>query len=179
MKIKNREALLKIGALTVIGLLAIDRFVLTPAGALWKAQGEQIDSLNEKLKRGRQLIGREATLRDRWANMQRTDLPEDSSAAEDAIFKAISRWTNTSKLNFTSLASQWRPHDDGYETFEWRATATGDQVSLGRLLYEIEADPLPARIEDCELSTRDNRGQQLTLSLRMTFLRLAKNGNNP
>ena len=108
--------------------------------------------------------------------MQRTDLTEDLSAAENDVFKALDRWARDSHVSFTSLTPQWRSHEEGYDTFECRATATGDQASLGRLLYEIETDPLPARVEECELSTRDAKGAQLALSLRFSFVRINETG---
>ena len=110
--------------------------------------------------------------------MQGSDLPEDLSASEEEVWKAIGRWTLDSRLNFTSLAPQWRTHEDSYDTFECRATATGDQAALGRLLYEIESDPLPVRVEECELSTRDAKSTQLLLAVRFSFLRINETGRS-
>jgi hypothetical protein len=36
----------------------------------------------------------------------------------------------------------------------------------------METDALPVNLEDCELGARDNQGSQLTLTARVTFLRL-------
>ena len=172
---KSRETLLKIAVGAVVGLFLFDRLVLSPALASWKTQSERLTVLREKVQRGRQLIEREQSIRARWEEMQRTDLNDDSSAAENDVFKALNRWARESRINFTSLTPQWRAHEDGgYDTFECRATATGDQVSLGRLVYEIETDPLPAHVEDCEITTRDGKGQQLTLALRFSFVRIAE-----
>ena len=131
------------------------------------------------MTRGQQLLDREKSLRDRWAEMLRTDLGDDGPAAESDVFKAIGRWARDSHVTFTSLTPQWRKHEEGYDTFECRATATGDQAALSRLLYEIETDPLPARVEECEFNARDVKGKELGLSLRFSFVRitgLAKNG---
>jgi hypothetical protein len=176
MRSKNRETLLKIAVAAVVGLFLVDRMVLSPAIARWKAQSERIANLRQKVQRGRQLLERERSIQARWTDMQRTDLPEDTSAAENDVFKAISRWARESRIGFTSLTPQWRTHEDGYDTFECRASATGDQASLGRLLYEIETDPLPAHIEDCELATRDAQGKQLNLTVKFSFLRLTDAG---
>ncbi len=128
------------------------------------------------MQRGRQLLDREKSLAGRWAEMLRTDLPEDSSVAENDVFKALGRWARDSRVNFTSLTPQWRNHETGYDTFECRATAVGDQASLGRLIYEIESDPMAARVEDCELTTRDPKGAQLGLSVRFSFVRIGEGG---
>lgn len=177
MQGKSREWMLKAAVGVVVGLFLLDRLVLSPALAGWKTQSDRLATLQQKVTRGRQLIEREKSIRGRWDEMLRTDLNDDSSAAENDVFKALNRWARESRINFTSLTPQWRAHEDaGYDTFECRATATGDQASLGRLLYEIEVDPLPARIEDCELVTRDPQGKALTLSLRFSFVRIAAAG---
>ena len=173
MRNNRRETLLKIAVGAVVGLFLLDRMILTPAFASWKEQGERLAKLREQVQRGRQLVAREKSLRTRWDEMLRTDMPEDISVAENEVFQAISRWTLDSHVNFTNLTPQ-RTGGEGCETFECRASATGDQATLGRLLYEIETDPLPAHVEECELSTRDAKGTQLTMTMRFSFLRLVE-----
>ena len=176
MRNSRRETLLKIGVGVVVGLLLLDRAVITPAIAGWKAQGERLTKLREQVQRGRQLVAREKSLRARWDDMLRTDMPEDISVAENEVFEAIGKWTLASHVNFTNLVPQWRPGEEGCETFECRASATGDQATLGRLLYEIETDPLPAHVEECEFAARDAKGTQLTLTMRFSFVRLVEGG---
>lgn len=177
MQNKRRETILKIVVGGVVGLFLLDRLVVEPALAGWKAQSTRLAALRQKVERGRKLIEREKMLHARWAEMLSANLPEDVSDAENAVFKALGRWTRDSRVSFTSLTPQWRANeDDGYDTFECRATATGDQAALGRLIYEIETDALPARIEECELSTRDAQGKVLGLALRFSFVQIGEEG---
>lgn len=176
MQNSRRETLLKIGVGAVVGLFLLDRVIITPAFASWKAQGERLTKLREEVQRGRQLVAREKSLRGRWDEMLKTDMPEDISVAENEVFQAIGRWTLDSHVNFTNLVPQWRAGEEGCETFECRASATGDQATLGKLLYEIETDPLPAHVEECELSARDAKGTQLTMTMRFSFVRLVEGG---
>ena len=176
MRNNRRETLLKIGVGAVVGLFLLDRVIITPAFASWKSQGERLTKVREQVQRGRQLVAREKSLRSRWEDMQRADMPEDISLAENEVFQAIGRWTLDSRVNFNSLVPQWRAGEEGCETFECRASATGDQATLGKLLYEIETDPLPAHVEECELSARDAKDTQLTLSMRFSFVRLIDGG---
>ena len=176
MQSKNRETLLKIGVAAVVGLFLLDRMVLSPAIEHWKEQDLRLTTLRQKVSRGRDLIRREKSLRERWSEMTHRDLSEEGSAAENDVFQAISRWTRDSKISFSSLTTQWRSNNDIYDTFECRATAIGDQAALGRLIYELESDPLPARLEDCELMARDVQGQQIGLSLRFSFVRINPKG---
>ena len=176
MRNNRRETLLKIGVGAVVGLFLLDRLIITPAFASWKEQGGRLTKLREQVQRGRQLVAREKSLRSRWEEMQRTDMPDDVSVAENEVFQAIGRWTLDSHVTFTNLVPQWRAGEEGCEMFECRASATGDQATLGRLLYEIETDPLPAHVEECELAARDAKGQQLTLTMRFSFVRLVEGG---
>jgi len=173
MRSNRRETVLKVAVAALVGLFILDRALISPAIAGWKTQSERIADLRVKVNRGRQLMERERAIRDRWAEMHRTDLAEEGSAAENEVFKAVARWGRESRISFTSLTPQWRHHDEGYDTFECRASATGDQDSLGRLIYEIESDPLPAHLQECELAARDAQGRQLNLTLRVSFIRLA------
>ena len=176
MRNNRRQTLLKIGAIAVVGLFLLGPIIITPAFASWKEQGVRLTKLREQVQRGRQLVAREKSLRSRWEEMQRTDMADDISVAENDVFQAISRWTLDSHVNFTELKPQWRAGDEGCETFAFRATAVGDQATLGRLLYEIETDPLPAHVEECELSARDAKGTQLTMEMRFSFVRLVEGG---
>lgn len=173
MTTSERERYLKIGVFIVVGLFVLNYFVLDVFTGHWEEQGKRIDTLREQVKRGHALMEREAATRERWAEMQRTDLPPEVSQAENDVFKGVNRWVRDSKIALTSLTPQWRTHDEGYETLECRAVANGDQDSLGRLIYDLETDPLPVRLEECEFSTRDKTGRQLTLNLRFSFVRLA------
>ena len=176
MSAKRRETLLKVAVGVVVGFFLLDRMVISPAFAGWKAQSDRLTALRQKVKNGRQLTEREKSLRARWDEMQRANLPADMSSGENDVYKALARWTSESRVSFTSLTPQWRNHDEGYATFECRATAVGEQAALARLVYEIETDPLPARIEECELTARDAQGKQLALTLRFSFVRIEEQG---
>jgi hypothetical protein len=178
MRNNRRETILKIAVGAVVGLFLLDRLVISPLGEHWTAQGEKIADLREKVTRGQQLLDREQSIRKRWADMQLTDLPDDGSAAESEIFKGLGRWALASRINFTSLTPQRKDGDAGFETMEYRATTAGDQTAISRLIYEIETDRLPARLEECEITARDAKGQQVTATMRFSFLRLKEPGRS-
>ena len=176
MKPEQRLLFLKIAAGAAAGLFLLDYVVISPLTAVWKAQAERLDALNVKIMRGRQLIEREDTIRSQWANMVRANLPQEVSAAENQVFRAVQRWAIASQITFTSLTPQWQTHDEGYKTYECRISANGDQATIGRFIYELEVDPLPVNLEECEITTRDAHGSELMLTARFSFLRLADTG---
>lgn len=158
----------------VAGLLLLDRVAITPATRGWTAQGERIESLRKKVARGETFLARETITRNSWNSDLRNNLAADNATAENQAYQAMVRWAQDSGVVTNGLNPTWQNHEDGgYETFEVRATITGDQPSLGKYIYDLEVDPLPVNLEECEIVTRDNRGAQLTMTLRFTFARLA------
>jgi hypothetical protein len=176
MNNEQRQTFLKIGAAAAVGLFLLNLVVIAPLTVKWKEQSERIAALRKKVQSGRQLVARDSAIRTRWAEMVRANLPEEVSAAENDAFKAIARWARDSQISFSSLTPVWQTHEEGYKTFECRVAANGDQASISRFLYELEIDPMPVSLVECDLSTRDPHGSQLTMVARFSFLRLPAAG---
>ena len=171
----RRQTQLKVIAGALVGLLLLDRFIVEPAIDGWKAQSERIDLLKKKVEHGKQVLERETTIRQHWASMIHSNLPPDLSTAGNEADKAVGRWASAdNQVTLTSLVPQpqWQSHEEGFETLEYRVTATGNQASLGRFIYEMETDSIPVNLEEFELATRDPKGGLLTFTGRMTFLHL-------
>ncbi len=174
----DRQTLLKIVAGACIGLLLLNWVVIDPAVHRWSEQSERITALRAKVEKGRSLLDREDRIRNVWQSMLRANLPSDVSTAQAACETAVSRWQGASGISVTSLTPQWQEHEDeGYNGFEYRAAMTGDQVSLGRFLYELGTDPMPCNLEECEISTRDAHGQSLNMAARFSFVRISPDIN--
>ena len=179
MTVKERESLLWIVTGVCVGLVILNYAVLNPAIDAWSAQSGRIEALQKKVLRGRTLLDRETLIRNHWAASLRANLSADDSAAENDAFKAMSRWTTDSGINLTSLTPQHQTREDaGYDEFEYRVAATGDQVAVGRFLYDLGTDAMPCNLEECEITTRDVHGAQLLLSARFSFIRVDADGGS-
>ena len=177
MTSKERESLLWIVTGVAVGLLALNYLVIDPAMDAWSAQSSRIEALQKKVTRGRTLLDRETIIRNHWAAMLRANLSADDSAAENDAFKAMSRWTTDSGITLTSVTPQRQTREDsGYDAFEYRVAATGDQVAVGKFLYDLGTDAMPCSLQECEITTRDAHGAQLTLSARFSFVRVDADG---
>lgn len=174
LKTVDRKTLLMVAAGAVLGLALLDYVVIEPAFQSWHEQGDRIDALSAKVDRGEKLLARETQTRARWAQMQRANLPADNAAAENIAYRAIGRWEADSGITPTSFNPQWQEHDEGYDTYECRVAAVGNQASLAKFIYDLEVDPAPVSLEECEISTRDTHGSQLTMTARFSFIRLGQ-----
>jgi len=172
MQINNRQQMLVIVAAAGVALLVADRLVITPLKDAWKERAARIVELRKAVIQGAQLRDRERTIRDRWNSMNTNTLPENVSAAENAVLRAFDRWSQDSRISIASIKPQWKQADDDYMTYECRADAFGSLQAITRFLYEIEKDPLALKIDSVEINARDNNGQQLSLGLQVSGLRL-------
>ena len=153
-------------------MLAVDNLVLTPFVTAWQGRSESIGDLRQKVARGQILLDRAEAMEGRWQQMNTTALSTDRSITENGILKSLARWARASHISFTSMRPQWKQPEAGYELLECRATASGNLNAIARFLYELETDPLAVKVDEVELAARDSGGQQLTMTLRFSGLKL-------
>ena len=172
MQIKNRQQLLIIGAIAAIALFAGDELVLSPLMKIWGARAAHVAELRKQIDRGKGLVEREQkqSIRNRWMLMTSNALPNNSSAAEQQVYKAIDLWAQNSGVAVSAITPQWKHDSDDYMTFECRVDAAGDLGKLSRFLYSVERDPMALKLELVELGARDKEGQQLSLGLQLSGL---------
>jgi hypothetical protein len=172
MNIKNRQQLLTILAIAGIGLLGLDKLVLSPLMASWDTRTKQIADLKKNIIVGQGLVDQEQSIRRRWESMRTNTLPSNVSQAEAQMFRAFDRWSQDSRITIASIKPQWKRLNDEYMTYECRADAMGSMSAITRFLYQVERDPLAVKVEAVELTSRDNNGQVLNLGLQISGLLL-------
>jgi hypothetical protein len=170
VQIKNRQQLLVIGAVVIIALFAGDQLVLSPLLKGWSARATRITDLRKKIADGKMLVQREQSIRSHWEQMSSNALPNNTSAAEQQVYKAIDLWAQNSGVAISAITPQWKHDSDDYMTFECRVDAAGDLGKLSRFLYSVERDPMALKLELVELGARDKEGQQLSLGLQLSGL---------
>ena len=173
MNIKNRQQVLAVVAIIAVVLLAGDKFVLSPLMASWKSRGDEVAKLRKDVAKGRALLAREQSIRDRWGVMKTNTLPVNASEAERELLRAFERWSRDSRVSVTSIKPQWKRNADDYVTLECRADAYGNMQAVTRFLYNLEQDPLALKVEAVEITTRDNNGRELALGVQVSGLVLS------
>jgi len=174
MQIKNRQQVLIIGAIAAVALFAGDRLVLSPLLKAWSARATRIAALRQDINRANMMVQREQlpnqSIRSRWQQMSHNTLPNNTSAAEQQVFKAVDLWAQNSGVAISAITPQWKHDSDDYMTFECRVDAAGDLGKLSRFLYSVERDPMALKLELVELGARDKEGQQLSMGLQLSGL---------
>ncbi|MBM3872543.1 MAG: VOC family protein [Verrucomicrobia bacterium] len=174
MKSLPRQRLLLLASGVLVGLLALDRLVIGPGVAHWRARTTEIAALERTLAAGRGVIeGRDRTDA-AWRRLREGALPSDPSLAEQRLLSALENGARAEGVELTGLRPRWRKASSGDASLlECRLDATGSFPALVRLLGALEKSPLALRVESIELTARDEGGQRLALALSVTGLRFA------
>lgn len=168
MNLSNRQQLLGLLAAAAVLLLAGDRLLLTPLTHSWASRSARVADWKKKIGQGEILLERESSVRARWNYMRTNALSGEMSAAENQMLKAFDRWSQASRVGISSIKPQWKHPEENHVLLECHVDAFGGLSDLTRFLYEIEKDPLALKLENVELVTRDDNGQQLTLGLQVS-----------
>lgn len=167
----KRERLLIAVALICVGALLVDRFVVSPLLDAWHERSKRIETLRGSIAKGEQLLHRRDSLRERWDSMEETALWPDRSQVEDEAITATTEWSRESDLTLTSLKPRWTEHpDENYNELDIRLSARGSLRALTAFLFGLESSDMPIRLREAELSSRDDKGAELNLNLRFSFL---------
>ncbi len=152
----------------LIGLLALDQFVIPPLVDGWKGRAQRIERLRADIARGEGLVSREAALARRWSEMVENSLPVREADAENLLFRVVADWAREAQLAVASQRPQWMTDEDGVRRLEFRINGAGSIESIARFLYHLESAPHALRVEEMDLSARDERGRTLAINLRLS-----------
>ena len=168
-----RQRLLAIIAGVVVALLVLDSVVIEPLYHTWQTHAAEITRLNASVTKGRTTIARAAQNDRRWSDMQANALAKEPSQAEGDVYSAFDRWAVANRVELSGIRFQWkRGATDKYSLLEGRIDATGTMTTLSHFLYELEQSALALRVDSVEVTSRDDSGQKLGLSLIVSGLRL-------
>ncbi len=167
----NREKMLMTAAGLVMGLLILDSAVIRPLTNVWKERTKQIGYLTQDVTKGRQLVAREAKLRERWAGMGQRALPASRSDAESRILNNIDAWSRSARLKPSRIIPNWRDEQD-HAKLNCRIEATGDMEAVMRFIYDLDGEQLALRIESFDMASIDKKGRNIAVDMILSGLEL-------
>jgi Tfp pilus assembly protein PilO len=174
MKLDNRQKVLSVVAAAAAALYLGDLAIVGPLTNLWNERAKQIKTLRDQVREGLLYQRRAPSLRADWEQMRKNALPNNSSAAPEMVSSAMQDWAQDSNASLNNTTPQWKEFD-GYRTLVCRVDISGSMWNLSRFLHDIENSPMALKIESLDLSSKDNSGQTLTLSLNVSGLVLTPN----
>jgi hypothetical protein len=186
----NRQNKLLIFAALILGLYAGDRLVLTPELAAWDERAARIAQLDRDLSKGQMLLERREQMEERWADIQRRALPAVQSRAENLVFDSVDAWAGEAGVDVVSIKP--RPvkielkdvqssfgKEEAYPAIEFRASARGSLQNIAHFLWLMETDPLALRIDEVEITPRDESMANISVNIRFDGLMMEPGADSP
>ncbi len=171
MQIKNRQQLLTILTITVIGLLVLDKIISPPLTAMWKERSTRLTNLQNQVKEADRRQRGKDSLRSRWAQIQSSSLTNDTTMAEQQLISGLNRWSQMSGVSLNTITPNWKQGADAsYKTIVCRVDASGSIDRISEFLYELETDPMALRLESVEMTSKDNNGSVIGANMEISGL---------
>ncbi len=166
----DRRKWLLAGAIGFLGLLVLDRLVLSPTLAGWRDRQDLIVQRRAQLADGNNLLDQETRWLRRRDEMQQRLLPPDKANAEKQLLGLVDDWARDSGFKLTALRPLWKQTEAREPLLELQVNGTGGMSAITRFLYAVETAPTAIAIEQLELSAQGQDGRELGLNMRWSGL---------
>jgi Tfp pilus assembly protein PilO len=173
MVLSKRERYIGIIAGSVLAILVLDHFFLTP-------MMDRQDELDAKIKLAsnevRQSTGQVQTgrrARDVWNSMNRETLLRDDSDAESQMLNSVREWGQEAGLSISSQKRERTEPEGDFVKITYRVTATGGVSQVSRFLYRVQNANVPVRVTDVSINTRKDGTDDLQVSLGLATIYLS------
>jgi hypothetical protein len=162
--VSKRERYVAIAAGAVIGLLALDRIIITPLFDQREDLATRIEKEQKVAHDDEQSLSTQKRLGGEWTGII-SSLKPDASTAESQILNNVRNWAEDSGVAVGSM----RPERSGekekdFVKITFRATGTGSMAQVSRFLWRIETATIPVRITDLSISGKEG-SDELSVSL--------------
>ncbi|MDB6055176.1 MAG: hypothetical protein JWN25_2699 [Verrucomicrobiales bacterium] len=175
MNPNNRKQILIIVAIVVVGLWVADKVIFTPLTNLWKTRAEDVTNLRKKITQNKGKLQLATVMDNRWEAMKKQTLPKTTSEAEGLLLNSMDKWSQETRVSVSNIKPNWKHGaTEDYSVLECRVDALGTMDAIARFINQIEHSQMALKVESLELTTHDNNGQQMTLALMISGLRLAQ-----
>ncbi|HYG76470.1 MAG TPA: type 4a pilus biogenesis protein PilO [Planctomycetota bacterium] len=166
----SRERALATVSISVLVLLALDQYALSPL----LAQQDQLQVEREQIlgdvARAQKINQERKKLAERWKSMIAGGLSKDPATAEGQILHALRDYARDAGLSLASLKPE-RPESKGrLKEILVQTTATGNMESVTRFLLKLQSASFPLKVTEFQLSTRTDGKDDLNFQLKVSTL---------
>jgi len=170
--LSKRERYAVIGVIIVIGVLALDRLVLTPMLDRRKELQDQTLAASADHDRAEGLLKNRPQLSKRWNGMLTGGLKSDASSAVSQVLHRVELWASESGLAFAGLKPERTEKYQQFQIMTFRANGTGNLSAIGKFLWHFETADIPIRVTDLQLTSRKEGTDDLSIQFGISTIYL-------
>jgi hypothetical protein len=163
----KRELAIGVIALGALLLFALDYYALTPFLAYRAGVKERFEAVSKQLDDADQLKERAGKAQLVWKGLLAKGLKTTASDAESQTLNAVRDWAQDSAMGLTSVKPEHVTQDDKDELRQigFHAMGVGPMASVARMLWRLEAAPIPLRVNSVQIMARKEATDDLAVQL--------------
>ena len=170
MVLSKREKYCAVCTVILLAVLVLDRFALTPFLETWQQTRAQKLQLQDKLSRAESLLRRRGVLEKKWQEMVQQGVSNNASETESQVLHEVRNWSLKYGLNLSSIKPDYVKGEENQNEIAFLVSGTGNMSSLGQFLYQVEVTPLPLRLKDIQISSRQEAADDMSLQVRLSAM---------
>lgn len=169
----KREKGLMIAVLAVLGVLAVDRYALTPlleGQDLLNARRAQILA---DIKHVKDLMDERRQLTPEWKRMLSAGLKGDAADAESQLLHALRDWARESGLSLTSLKPERPDSKEQLKQIQVQAAGNATMDGVAKFLWKVHSASFPLKVTELNLGSRNDstsNHNELALQIKLSTL---------
>jgi Tfp pilus assembly protein PilO len=172
MVLSKRERLIAIVTIAVLMIFALDRFMLTPIlDARDKVLSEKSEVIKE-MGKASELFKQKNRVIKQWNEMVNGGLSSDVSITESEVLNAIRIWAQEYGVTLSSIKPEREKGEGEMKEIIFNVACNGSMNSVGQFLLQAQNSPLPIRITQFQLGSREEDGKEMSLQLKLSALYL-------
>jgi hypothetical protein len=173
MGLSKRERIIVLVTIVVVGALAADTLVITPA---WRRLGElknEQQQLAGQVTQAQNLFERKNQQERKWKKSLPEGLQSDAET-EGRVAKALDKWAEDARLTLTSVRpDRLAGGDKGLKEILFVVAGKGSLDAVAWFLYQVETSELPIKVKYMQLGSTSEAGSNMSMELRLSTLYLA------
>ncbi len=160
-----------IAVTAAFGLFTLDRLALTPYTQQRDRLNTEQLAANQRLADGRRAIQKQRAAKKDWDELQAQGLESDASEMERRVQHWLHLWAQEAGLGNLSLrADRSAAKHAGFTQVTVHTTGSGPMGAVAKLLWRLEAAPVPLRVNDVQLNPGREGSDQVQLQLKVSAL---------
>lgn len=175
----KRERMLALAVIALIGVLALDQLAIRPMLSRYDQLTERRRQLESEIRNAQMLLENREAIEARWDAMTRAGLTNDASAQRIAVQRRLSEWAEGANFNLATVSTARTTPRDGFEETRFIATGAGSLDALAGFLARLEQSDYPLRVLETDVTSRDDRGDELALRVTLSSIRRAETPATP
>ena len=182
MALSKREKIIGIATASVIGLFALDHFVVGPLLERKSDLDTQLVVAEGDESNARQLLAGDPAARRRWKAMRDDGLKMSVTDAQSQAVRALNEWARESGLAVNTLQPEAIPVSTKQTDFTpvpMRLIGTGSMRAISKFLWSLQTAKIPMRVVAFDLGSRGGKDGVDDLALTLTVSTLCYNPPAP